>query len=541
MEKNFTLAIALMVLIYIGWFKFIAEPKKEALENQKAQVEETLVKEQKATTQVTTVAQTKEVNLVEKVTGKIEEEALYELDTKTAKITFSSKGASIKTFEFKDILGSVNLTPNFTEGFFASMPEINFKEIDRDENSITFKGNITRNVDVLKIYKFNNNGNLNTLDVLIKNNLAEDISLKEWYIAFGPGLGTVASEQKENAKYQKAVFTVEVPGKKNPALKNLRKEKTDVFAISSEKWLWAGMSNRYFLSALIPQNWESDALGYETVIAGQSKGFFGKKDIKAPVMRIMIPKQIIKAGERKVFNSKFYFGPKDYDKLLALPYRLDKSVEFGFFGQFGKWAKASLNWLYGITGNYGYSIIIIAFLLQLLMLPLTLKSIRSSEAMKKIQPELKEIQRRYKDEPQRLNKEMFALYKKHGANPMGGCLPLLIQLPVFIALFNALRTSWELHGASWALWIHDLSAKDPYYVLPILMGAIMFFQMQLTMPQSAGNDPMQKSMKWMPIIFTFLFLSFPAGLVLYWLTNSALNFGLHLFLKRKKPAQVAAI
>ncbi len=538
MEKNFTLAIALMILIYIGWFKFIAEPKKEALESQKAVAEET---QEIATTAIATTT-TKEIKLIEKVdtTAKPEAEKLFELETPTAKITFTSKGAGIKTYEFKDILGPVNLTPNFTEGYFASMPEVNFDEIDREENAITFKGKITRNVDVLKIYKFNQNGNLNTLDILVKNNLAEDISLKEWYINFGPGLGTVKSEQKENSKYQKAVYLVEEAGKKNPSFKNLRKEKTDLFKISSNNWLWAGMANRYFLTALIPQNWESDALAYETIITGQSKGFFGKKDIKSPVMRIIVPQQIIKAGERKVFNSKFYFGPKDYDKLLALPYRLDKSVEFGFFGQFGKWAKAALNYLYGITGNYGYSIIIIAFLLQVLMLPLTLKSIKSSEAMKKIQPELKEIQKRYKDEPQRLNKEMFALYKKHGANPMGGCLPLLIQLPVFIALFNALRTSWELHGAPWALWIHDLSAKDPYYVLPILMGAIMFFQMNLTMPQG-GNDPMQKSMKWMPIIFTFLFLSFPAGLVLYWLTNSALNFALHMFLKSKKNKPAIAV
>jgi len=547
MDKNFTLAVVLMILIYFGWFKFVAEPKQEQLkENQKAKQEQVVASEseqnQKVETTKTTEAKATEENpakLISKVgeKNKVEEEKLYELETAQARIIFTSKGAAIKDYFYKDILGPVNLTPNFEKGFFITMPEVDFKEIDRDEKSITFKGNIAKNVNVYKTYRWTENGSLNSLDISIKNNLSEDIEVKSWYIGFGPGLGTVKSEEKENSKYEKVVYTVQESGKKNPSLKDLKKEKTDVFEISSENWMWAGIQNRYFLAALIPNNWESNELGYEVKKTGTKKGFFGSSDVESPELKIFVPSRIIKAGEGIEFSSKFYFGPKDYDKLLELGHSLDKSVEFGFFGQFGKWAKASLNYLYKLTGNYGYSIIIIAIILQILMLPLTMKSLKSNEAMRKIQPELKSLQAKYKNEPQKLNQEMFALYKKHGANPMGGCLPLLIQLPVFIALFNALRTSWELHGAHWALWIHDLSAKDPYYVLPILMGGVMFFQMNLTMPSTGGSDPMQKSMKWMPIIFTFLFLSFPAGLVLYWLTNSLLNLALHLFLKsRKKEA-----
>ncbi len=152
--------------------------------------------------------------------------------------------------------------------------------------------------------------------------------------------------------------------------------------------------------------------------------------------------------------------------------------------------------------------------------------------MKKIQPEMKRIQEKYKGDPQALNRETLNLYRKYNVNPLSGCLPLLIQLPIFLALFNALRTSWALHGAKFVGWITDLSSKDPYYILPILMGAVMFFQQRSSMP--AGTDPAQAAMfKYMPLIFTLLFMNFPSGLVLYWLTNSLLTFAIQTVINRR--------
>ena len=151
--------------------------------------------------------------------------------------------------------------------------------------------------------------------------------------------------------------------------------------------------------------------------------------------------------------------------------------------------------------------------------------------MKKVQPELQKLQQKYKNDKQRLNQEMMELYKKHGANPFGGCLPMLLQIPVFFALFTLLRNLWDLHGAPFIFWIHDLSAKDPYYVLPIVMGGIMFFQQKNSM---TGGDPSQTAvMKWMPVIFTFMFLSFPSGLVLYWLTSSIIGFAQQKYIQKK--------
>lgn len=152
--------------------------------------------------------------------------------------------------------------------------------------------------------------------------------------------------------------------------------------------------------------------------------------------------------------------------------------------------------------------------------------------MKKIQPEMKKIQAKYKDQPQELNRATLALYQKYKVNPLAGCLPLLIQLPIFLALFNALRTSWALHGAKFVGWITDLSSKDPYYILPILMGLVMFLQQRGNIP--AGTDPAQAAMfKYMPLIFTLLFMNFPSGLVLYWLTNSLLTFAIQTMINKK--------
>jgi len=169
------------------------------------------------------------------------------------------------------------------------------------------------------------------------------------------------------------------------------------------------------------------------------------------------------------------------------------------------------------------------------MFPLTYKQYKSMAIMKRIQPEVTRIQQKWKSDPKRMQSEMMAVYKKHGANPLGGCFPLVLQMPIFVALFNMLRGAWELHGAPWILWVQDLSAKDPYYVLPLIMGMVMFLQNKLN-PQPGGDPTQQKMMTYMPVIMTFMFLNFPAGLVLYWLVNSLLGFAAQTLIKKRMKA-----
>ena len=215
-----------------------------------------------------------------------------------------------------------------------------------------------------------------------------------------------------------------------------------------------------------------------------------------------------------------------------MPYDLDRSIAFGFFGTLGKIARNILETLYGWTGNYGVAIILMTILLQTLLFKFTVMQLKSAAKMKKIQPDQKRIQEKYRDNPAEMNKAIMALYSKEGVNPLSGCLPLLVQLPIFLALYNALKTSWSLHGAKFVFWITDLSSKDPYYILPILMGAVMFFQQKGNLP--AGADPAQTAMfKYMPLIFTLFFMNFPSGLVLYWLTNSLLTYAIQTFVNKK--------
>jgi YidC/Oxa1 family membrane protein insertase len=271
---------------------------------------------------------------------------------------------------------------------------------------------------------------------------------------------------------------------------------------ASGSYRWVGVDNRYFLAAVLTEKEPPSAVEARF----------------PPQVVLTFAGTSLAPGASRTWELPYYIGPKGNTWLSRYQAGLDRSIDFGFFAQLGRFVLKVLDRLHGYTGNWGWSIILLTLLLQLVLFPLTYKSLKAAAAMKRLQPEIARLQQKYSKEPGRLNTEMMELYKKHGANPLGGCLPMLLQMPIFVALFNALRNAWELHGAAWIFWIKDLSAKDPYYVLPLIMGGLMYAQSRLNPPSA---DPAQAGMmKMMPIIFTFMFLKFPAGLVLYWLTNS---------------------
>ncbi len=218
-------------------------------------------------------------------------------------------------------------------------------------------------------------------------------------------------------------------------------------------------------------------------------------------------------------NVNGYIGPKEYDRLDSIDPRLTSIIEYGFFTFIAKPVFIFLKYIHSIVGNWGWSIVLITLIIRLVLYPLTYKGMVSMNKLKELSPRIKKIQADYKGNPQKMNAKMMELYKKEGANPMGGCLPMLMQIPVFFAIYRVLLNSIELKHAPWTAWIHDLSVMDPYYVLPILMGASMFWQQRIT--PTNFTDPMQeKIMKFLPLIFTFFFVTFPAGLTLYWFVNN---------------------
>jgi YidC/Oxa1 family membrane protein insertase len=191
----------------------------------------------------------------------------------------------------------------------------------------------------------------------------------------------------------------------------------------------------------------------------------------------------------------------------------------------------SLKYMNEFVKNFGIAIIILTILIKILFWPLGNKSYESMKAMQKLQPKMQELRDKFKDDKQKLSQETMALYRAHKVNPMGGCLPMLIQIPVFFGLYKALLYAIELRHAPFFWWIQDLSAKDPYYITPIIMGATMFIQQKMT--PTAGDPMQQKIMLFLPIIFTFLFLNFPSGLVIYWLFNNILSIGQQYYVNKK--------
>jgi YidC/Oxa1 family membrane protein insertase len=219
-----------------------------------------------------------------------------------------------------------------------------------------------------------------------------------------------------------------------------------------------------------------------------------------------------------------YAGPKEHVLLKALNPELIDVIEYGFFTFIAKPMFTFLAFLQGYIGNWGWTIVALTIIIKFILYPLSYKGMVSMQKLKELAPKIKDIQAKHKDDKQKQSAAMMELYKKHGANPMGGCLPLILQIPVFFAIYRVLLNSIELKGAEWILWIYDLAEMDPYYVLPILMGASMYIQQKLT-PNTMQDEMQKKIFQFLPVVFTFFFLWFPAGLTLYWFINNVFTIG----------------
>ncbi|MDT8375726.1 MAG: membrane protein insertase YidC [Mariprofundaceae bacterium] len=268
---------------------------------------------------------------------------------------------------------------------------------------------------------------------------------------------------------------------------------------------WTGTMGRYFITAIFG-NQQRD---YRYYYKGDGRSYQSG----------MIDDGIMD-GSTAVFQSTVFIGPKSIPILRQAGVGLERSVDFGWFAFISKPLHDGISWLYKYFPNYGVCIILLVIGIKILFFYPTQKSYESMAAMRKLQPEQKRLQERFGDDRQRLGQEMMALYKKNKVNPLGGCLPIIIQIPVFFALYKVLLMSIEMRQAPFMGWIQDLSAQDPYFVLPLLMGISMYLQQKMN-PQPI--DAMQaKIMSFLPALFTVMFLFFPAGLVLYWLVNNIL-------------------
>jgi YidC/Oxa1 family membrane protein insertase len=295
---------------------------------------------------------------------------------------------------------------------------------------------------------------------------------------------------------------------------------------------WAGYADSYFLSAMLPR--ESDPAR-----------LWVKKDRGEIFTEVLVPAT---AASTEPYPFVVYSGPKDLNALSSVGHHLSRAVNLGWFSFVAEPMLRVLKIFHRVTGNYGVDIILLTVLVKLITVPLTQKSFKSMRDLQKLQPQMKKLQEKYADDRNALNKEVMELYRRHNVNPLGGCLPMVVQMPIFIGLYNALLSAVELRHAPFMLWINDLSAPDRLPpvprpplaliagteiripVLTLLMGLSMLVQQRMT-PQ-AGDPTQQRMMMFMPLVFTVMFINFPSGLALYWLVNNVLTIAQQMLLQR---------
>jgi YidC/Oxa1 family membrane protein insertase len=281
---------------------------------------------------------------------------------------------------------------------------------------------------------------------------------------------------------------------------------------------WTGFADKYFLTAVMAG---TGTIG--SVNIRDNKGYVEDTISSASIA--------LKPGETFSLPYKLYFGPKDLDILKAQGNQLERVIDLGWFAVVAKPLLYSLKFLYRYVHNYGIAIIIITVIIKILFYPLTYKSYKSMKEMQKLQPKMAALKEKFKNDRDAMNKAVMELYQTHKVNPLGGCLPMLVQMPIFIALYRALMSSIELRHAPFMLWIHDLAGKDPYYVTPIVMGATMFIQQKMT-PNTSMDPTQAKMMMALPVVFTVMFINMPAGLVLYWLVNNVLTIAQQMYINK---------
>lgn len=461
------------------------------------------------------------------------------LETAEYKAIFSTRGATLKSLQLKKYRVTVDKNSPLVEliqvghtqpsplsvsfaGSDVTIPEdalYEMKEQMADAAEPTSKGakqfiftvEYPSLLKVEKIFTFNKNHYSFDLDIKITNLSAStlgEINSLDWYEIFDPEAPT------EQYGHVGPVFQLAGSVEREDP-KKLSPLKTVGPGIS-----WAGYESKYFIAAIIPQAPSLTTLS----VAKEEPG-----DI---TLGIKSPKNMIPPGQSIITSYTCYMGPKDYTLLKPMNVGLENSVDFG---SWLKWLAMPLlivlKFLHdSVVHNYGIAIIILTSLIKLIFWPLGNKSYRSMKEMQKLQPLMTELRDKYKDDKARLSQEMMSLYKSHKVNPMGGCLPMVIQIPVFFGLYKTLLYAIELRHSPFFWWIQDLSAKDPYYITPLIMGGTMFLQQKMTPP---AGDPMQaKIMLLMPVIFTVMFLNFPSGLVVYWLFNNLISIGQQYYINK---------
>jgi len=581
MEKKAILAIILTFIIIVLWSfiqtKIFPPPaEKPATQEAKKEVSPSAQGTSEKTPEQKPIEITKEKKSpIAKTTPK--KEVFVETEDYSAVLT--SDGARLKEFRLKKYLDRVNessfawtikswiggllgkesrepkspeplnlVNTNEEEGFplrvtfsssNASLPSGNW-EVDKEQvrligkdekGEVSFSGILENGLKVVKRYSFQSGKEVIGLDVELENTSSLEISTQvglEWIgrvelkkLAedeikdFGLKYAYLKDKKVELKDLGGTTSSGCTPGCSSP------KTKVEPFELADKGNIgWFSFGGEYFTALLIPP-------------PSQGTVSLAVKGDERSILRAEISggSVTVPPGQSAKIPFRIYLGPKEISLLKELGVGGEKLVDFGYFSVVAQPLLWLLNLTHGVTGNFGIDIIILSILIKIIFLPLTQISFKSMKGMQKVQPEMTRLRETYKNDKAKLQQEIMLLYKRRRINPLSGCLPMVIQIPVFIALYNVLQYTFEMRHAPFFLWIQDLSAKDPIYFTPLLMGATMVIQQKMT-PTAA--DPAQAKMfMLMPVMFTFLFLSFPSGLVLYWLVTNVLSIAHQYYLNKK--------
>lgn len=458
---------------------------------------------------------------------------------------FSEAGGTLKSFKlanYKEHLGSKDLKeliqsnqpsnfplqlewikksqPDLTQARFVADKDALPLTPDRPKGSLSFRWTSDQGLTIIKTYAFSHDSYRIDLTIQVINNTTKPLDDNLALL-----LENRFTHSSDNASsFQGALHLI--GGKFNEtALSSTDKEE-----VLTGKIHWGALADTYFMESMVPLEDQASLK-----ISKPAPEFLKLALVSSPLT--------LASRTEKKLSYALYFGPRDTQILQPLGMDLEKAVNFGFFDILAKPLLWILRFFNGFLNNYGVSIILLTLLVKILFAPLTHKSYKSMKEMQKLQPKIAKLREKHKDNREKLNQETMALYKTYKVNPMGGCLPMVIQIPVFFALYSLLGYAIELRHAPFLLWINDLSAPDrlavgfqiPYVgngipVLTLLMGASMFIQQKMT--PTTGDPTQAKMMLFLPVVFTFMFINFAAGLVLYWLVNNVLSIGQQYYINK---------
>ena len=552
-QRRLFMAIALSVLVFFLWEFFFVDKENVHQRTENNRVIEA-AKENLSQTSLSQVRSDLTEQMLKKnkeiIDSAFKAARLITVNTPLYRLKISEAGAVFKSFVLKEYREKAELKspplemipanlkggtlqagfagngiPGIENAIFSVELSSDYLEIRNAPMKISFLWESPEGIIVEKRYLFSPETYLIGLDIIITNNSKRTFD------------DNLILSLQDNLPKEKSSLGFEGPSalidNKLDQVKLKKIAKKDTY---TGKIAWIALQDRYFMSSIIPKTPEQ---------ASMLLFLEKEKKIKAVYMH---PRAMIAPGSSHVYGHDLFFGPKSMKILKEFDLDLDKAIHFGMFDFLAKPCVMVMNFLYGLIPNYGMAIIILTLLIKLILWPLGSKSYKSMAEMKKLQPLMAEIREKYKHDKQKMNMEVMGLYKTYKVNPLGGCLPMVVQIPIFFALYRMLYEAIELRHAPFFGWIHDLSAPDRLFdfgfsipfmqppcgipVLTIIMGGTMFLQQKMAPPM--GGDPLQaKLMTFMPIMFTVIFINFSSGLVLYWLINNIVSITQQYYIQKK--------